>query len=58
MKKIKNNYIDPLFDGHPEKTLRQMTPKEKLNYLWLQMEFKFAVRNRQIKYYKDLNKSK
>lgn len=25
--------IDPDFDGHIEKPLKEMTPKEKLNYL-------------------------
>jgi len=53
---IKSNKIDPLFDGHLEKTLYKMTPKEKLNYLWLQMEFKFAIRNRKIIYNKDIKK--
>lgn len=50
----KEKYIDPLFDGHLEKTLKEMTPKEKFNYLWLQIEFKFAIRNRKIIYNKDL----
>jgi len=38
--------IDPLIDGHPEKPLPKMTPREKIHYLWLQMEFKHAIRNR------------
>lgn len=38
--------IDPMFDGHLEKPLSKMTPKEKLEYLWMQMEFKWAVRSR------------
>lgn len=46
-KKSKNN-IDPLFDGHPEKRLSEMTPREKLYYLWLQMEFKYSIRHRKI----------
>ena len=36
--------IDPMFDGHIEKPLSQMTPKEKLDYLWLQTVFKWKVR--------------
>ena len=35
--------IDPMFDGHIEKPLSQMTPKEKLDYLWLQTVFKWKV---------------
>ena len=38
--------IDPMFDGHIEKPLSMMTPKEKLQYLWMQMEFKWKIRNR------------
>ena len=35
--------IDPMFDGHIDKPLLQMTPKEKLDYLWLQTVFKWKV---------------
>ena len=45
-KKIKKP--DPMFDGHLERPLSKMTPKEKLEYLWLQMEFKYKIRNRKI----------
>lgn len=46
---LKNNRpVDPLFDGHPEKAVSQMTPEEKLHWLWLQMEFRWAIRNRKI----------
>lgn len=38
--------IDPMFDGHIEKPLSKMTPKEKLDYIWLQMMFKWKIRNR------------
>ncbi|HMQ67597.1 MAG TPA: hypothetical protein PKA90_00820 [Ignavibacteria bacterium] len=38
--------IDPMFDGHIEKPLSKMTPKEKLDYLWLQMMFKWTVENK------------
>jgi hypothetical protein len=40
------NKPDPLFDGHIEKPLSKMTPREKLHYIWLQMEFKYKIRNR------------
>ncbi len=36
--------IDPMFDGHLEKPLSKMTPKEKLDYLWLQTVFNWKVR--------------
>jgi len=46
-KKYKNGkLIDPMFDGHLEKPLSKMTPKEKLDYLWLQMMFKWTVDNK------------
>lgn len=48
MNKINNKRIDPLFDGHLEKPLSKMTVREKLRYIWLQMEFKYAIRNRKI----------
>ena len=35
--------IDPMLDGHIEKPLSEMTPKEKLDYLWLQIVFKWKV---------------
>jgi len=38
--------IDPMFDGHIEKLLSQMTPKEKLDYLWMQTVFKWKVRTK------------
>lgn len=48
MKKDKEKKIDPMFDGHLEKPLSKMTPREKIYYLWLQMEFRYAIRNRKI----------
>lgn len=42
------NKIDPLFDGHIEKPLSRMTPREKLHYLWLQTEFRYIIKNRKI----------
>jgi hypothetical protein len=41
-------WIGRMFDGHPEKPLSKMTPREKIYYLWLQMEFHYAIRNRKI----------
>jgi len=38
----------PDFDGHLEKPLSQMTPREKIDYLWLQMQFRWSIRNRKI----------
>jgi hypothetical protein len=46
--------IDPMFDGHIEKPLSQMTPKEKLDYLWLQTVFKWKVKTK----VKRVNKAK
>jgi len=43
---VNGKEIDHMFDGHPEKPLSKMTPKEKLDYLWLQMVFKWQIRNR------------
>jgi hypothetical protein len=48
VKKIRTNKIDPFFDGHIEKPLSKMTPKEKLHYLWLQMQFKYLIKDRKI----------
>jgi len=39
---------DPMFDGHLERPLSKMTHKEKLDYLWLQMNFKYKIENRKI----------
>lgn len=47
-KNQKINKIDPLFDGHLENPLSKMTQKEKLHYIWLQMVFKYQIRNRKI----------
>ncbi|MEO8211419.1 MAG: hypothetical protein ABI840_12745 [bacterium] len=43
---VNGKEIDPMFDGHLEKPLSKMTPKEKLDYLWMQMMFKWQIRNR------------
>ena len=45
--KINNTYkkIDPLFDGHPEKSAKDMTPTERLDYLWQLVEFRLIVTN-------------
>jgi hypothetical protein len=42
----KLNFIDPMFDGHPEKPISKMTPREKIYYIWLCMKFKFDIRDR------------
>lgn len=42
---VNGKEIDPMFDGHPEKPMSQMTPKEKMEYLWLMTEFKWKARN-------------
>ncbi|MDZ4711158.1 MAG: hypothetical protein SGI89_02395 [bacterium] len=42
---VNRKEIDTMFDGHIEKPLSKMTPKEKLEYLWLQMEFKWWMRD-------------
>ncbi|MEO6694587.1 MAG: hypothetical protein ABIY50_07620 [Ignavibacteria bacterium] len=47
---VTGNEIDPMFDGHLEKPISNMTPKEKLDYLWLQTMFKWQIRNRVINY--------
>ena len=36
----KQKQVDPLFDGHLEKDIRLMTPKEKLSYLSMQIQLK------------------
>lgn len=35
--------VDPMFEGHLEKRIRDMTPKEKLIYLWDMMQFKYEI---------------
>jgi hypothetical protein len=38
--------IDKDFDGHLEKPLNKMTPKEKLDYIWSQIELKNYVKEK------------
>lgn len=45
---VNKKEIDQMFDGHIEKPLSEMSPKEKLDYLWMQMMFKWQIRNRVI----------
>ena len=45
---INGKEIDPIFDGHLEKPLSKMSPKEKLDYLWMQIMFKWQIRNRKM----------
>ena len=56
--KEKVRKTDPMFDGHLEKPLSKMTPREKIYYLWLQMEFHYAIRNRKVISNKELKKNK
>lgn len=42
-KRIRRNKTDTLFDGHLEKPISKMNAEEKINYLWLQMEFKYHI---------------
>ena len=37
-----------MFDGHIEKPLSKVSPKEKIDYLRMQMMFKWQIRNRRI----------
>lgn len=37
---------DPLFDGHPEKPIKDMTPSERLDYLWAMVEFRYIITNK------------
>jgi hypothetical protein len=37
------------FDGHLEKPLNKMTPKEKLDYIWSQIELKNYIKNKIVK---------
>ena len=39
-----SNSIHPDFDGHIEKRLREMPPKEKLLYLSQQIELRYIAR--------------
>ncbi|MEO8513990.1 MAG: hypothetical protein ABI543_10550 [Ignavibacteria bacterium] len=40
MEKSKVIYIDPMFDGHPEKSILDMTPSERMDYLLMLIEFR------------------
>ena len=47
-KKENNKKSDPMFDGLLERPVHKMTPREKIDYIWAQMEFKYKIRNRKI----------
>lgn len=47
-KETKENIIDPIFDGHPEKNLAVMSYEERLDYLWELIEFSHIVKNRKV----------
>ncbi|MCI0473225.1 MAG: hypothetical protein L0Y76_06560 [Ignavibacteria bacterium] len=49
--------IHPDFDGHLEKPLSKMTPKEKLDYLWMAIEFRDFVK-KHAKFVEKLDKEK
>jgi hypothetical protein len=49
--------IHPDFDGHLEKSVSGMTPSEKLDYLWMAMEFNYFVKT-EVKIIKSKNKSR
>jgi len=42
---MNNPKIHPDFDGHLEKPLKDMTPKEKLLYLSMQIELRHFIKN-------------
>jgi len=44
--KEKRVKTDPMFDGHLEKPISKMTPRERIHYIWLCMKFKYDIRNR------------
>jgi len=44
----KPKIVDPMFDGHLEKPISKMTPREKIYYIWLCMKFKFDIKDRVI----------
>jgi hypothetical protein len=43
---MKNKKIDPDFDGHPEKPMKDMTPKEKLQYISDFISFYYIAKTR------------
>jgi hypothetical protein len=43
--KLNSKITDPMFDGHLEKPLSKMTPKEKLHYIWIQMVFRWNLKD-------------
>ncbi|MCX6157233.1 MAG: hypothetical protein NTY74_04545 [Ignavibacteriae bacterium] len=45
MKNCNGQTIHPDFDGHLEKPVSKMTVDEKLDYLWMAMEFHYSIRN-------------
>jgi hypothetical protein len=47
-KREKRKSVDPMFDGHLEKPISKMTPREKIYYIWLCMKFKYDIKDRVI----------
>ena len=49
-KNINTNKIpDRDFDGHLEKEIKDMTPKEKLDYIWSQIELRNFIKSGKIR---------
>ena len=44
-----NKIPDRDFDGHLEKPLYNMTPKEKLDYIWSQIELRNFIKSGKIR---------
>lgn len=40
--------IDPLFDGHLEKTILQMTPTERMDYLLMLIDLRILANNAKV----------
>jgi hypothetical protein len=43
---MKTDKIDPDFDGHLEKPLASMTPREKLLYMSMQIALRYAIKTK------------
>jgi hypothetical protein len=46
---MKDKTPDPLFDGHLEKSLKDMMPEEKLDYIWSRIELRNYINKNVIK---------
>lgn len=43
-----NKYIDPMFDGHLEKNILQMTPTERMDYLLMLIDLRVLANSAKI----------